>query len=94
MNPCELKKAFGQRLAFMGGLDTQELLPRGTADEVYRETRRLIEAMAAAGGGYILAASHTVPPETPSENIFAMYRAAGVSREEIMDRCAGIRKLV
>jgi len=47
--------------------------------------------MTSDGGGYILAASHTVPPETPDENIFAMYAEAGISREEIFDRAAQIR---
>ena len=47
--------------------------------------------MTADGGGYILAASHTVPPETPDENIFAMYEAAGVTREEIFDRASDLR---
>jgi hypothetical protein len=47
--------------------------------------------MTTDGGGYILAASHSVPPETPFDNIFAMYEAAGVSRTEIFDRAADIR---
>jgi uroporphyrinogen decarboxylase len=94
MEALELKKEFGRDLVFMGGVDTQWLLPNGTADEVRRETARLIEGMTADGGGYILAASHTVPPETPDENIFAMYEAAGVSREEIFDRAADIRARV
>jgi len=92
MNPYELKKEFGKRLAFMGGIDTQELLPKGTTADVRRETERLLAAMTADGGGYILAASHTIPPETPIDNIFALYAAAGVSREEIMDRAAEVRK--
>jgi uroporphyrinogen decarboxylase len=91
MEPLSLKREFGQHLTFMGGVDTQELLPKGSADEVFRETRKLIEEMTSDGGGYILAASHTVPPETPLENIFAMYAAAGESREAIMDRAADIR---
>jgi len=91
MDPLELKQEFGDRLSFMGGVDTQSLLPAGTADEVYRETVRLVEGMTVDGGGYILAASHTVPPETPLDNIFAMYEAAGVGREEIYDRAADIR---
>ena len=41
--------------------------------------------------GCILAASHTVPPETPDENIFAMYDAAGVTKAEILDKAAVIR---
>lgn len=91
MDPVELKREYGKVLAFMGGVDTQQLLPHGSEEEVYRQTRRLLEAMAADGGGYILAASHTVPPETPLANIFALYRAAGVSREEIGDRAAALR---
>lgn len=83
---------FGREITFMGGVDTQELLPHGTAAEVYRATVRLIEGMTADGGGYILAASHTIPPETPDANIFAMYAAAGVSREEIFDRAAELRR--
>jgi hypothetical protein len=39
----------------------------------------------------MLAALHTVPPETPDENIFAMYEAAGLSREEIFDHDAALR---
>jgi len=92
MEPLELKKDFGDRLAFMGGVDTQSVLPHGTAAEVRRDTARLIEGMTAGGGGYILAASHTVPPETPDENIFAMYEVAGISRQEIFDCAAEIRK--
>ncbi len=91
MNPAELKKEFGESLAFMGGVDTQGLLPRGSADEVRRYTEELIATMTADGGGYILAASHTVSPETPDENIFAMYEAAGISKAEIYDRAGTIR---
>jgi uroporphyrinogen decarboxylase len=91
MDPLELKREFGDRLAFMGGVDTQGVLPSGTADEVRRATAALIEGMTADGGGYILAASHTIPPETPADNIFAMYAEAGISRAEIFDRAADIR---
>jgi uroporphyrinogen decarboxylase len=91
MAPLELKKEFGRQLAFMGGVDTQGVLPSGTVDEVRRATAELIEGMTTDGGGFILAASHTIPPETPDENIFAMYAEAGLSREEIFDHAACIR---
>jgi len=91
MEPLELKREFGQQLSFMGGVDTQELLPHGTAEDVRRATQRLIDGMTSDGGGFILAASHTIPPETPLENIFAMYAEAGISREEILDRAADVR---
>ena len=92
MDALELKREFGRELSFMGGVDTIGLLPQGTAAEVRRGTAELIEGMTADGGGYILAASHTVPPETPDENIFAMYEAAGVTGEEIFDRAGDIRR--
>jgi uroporphyrinogen decarboxylase len=91
MDPLDLKREFGAHLTFMGGVDTMHLLPHGSAAEVERETARLIEGMTADGGGYILAASHTVPPETPTDSIFAMYSAAGLSREAILDAAASIR---
>ena len=91
MEALELKKEYGDKIAFMGGVDTQGLLPKGTSEEVYKATITLIEGMTTDGGGYILAASHTVPPETPDENIFAMYEAAGISKTEIFDKAADIR---
>jgi uroporphyrinogen decarboxylase len=91
MAAAELKRGFGDTLAFHGGVDTQDLLPNGTAADVHRETAHLIETMTAGGGGYILGASHAVPPETPVANILAMYAAAGVSCAEIGDRAAAIR---
>jgi len=92
MNPLELKREFGKDLAFMGGVDTQGILPNGTAQQVRKATAELLEGMTTHGGGYVLAASHTIPPETPDDNIFAMYDEAGISREEIFDKAAYIRK--
>jgi uroporphyrinogen decarboxylase len=91
MDPLDLKREYGRQLAFMGGVDTQQLLPNGSPEQVRSATARLVEGMTSDGGGYILAASHTISPETPDENIFAMYDAAGISREEIYDRSAAIR---
>ena len=88
MDPSSLKSEFGADIAFMGGVDTEHLLPRGSLTEVREATQRLIGDMTRDGGGYILAASHTIPPETPIENILAMYDAAGLSVEEIRRRCA------
>lgn len=90
-DPERLKTEFGASLTFMGGVDTVDLLQHASAQEVYRATAHLLETMTRDGGGYILAASHTIPPETPDANIFAMYEAASIAREEIFDRAAGIR---
>ncbi|MBI5282157.1 MAG: hypothetical protein HY858_10780 [Candidatus Solibacter usitatus] len=92
MEAGELKREFGRHLTFMGGVDTQWLLPKGSADDVRRATAQLLEVMTSDGGGYILAASHTISPETPLDNIFALFGEAGVTREEIFDRAAAIRR--
>jgi uroporphyrinogen decarboxylase len=91
MDPLELKAEFGEELAFMGGVDTQRLLPEGSAAEVRMETERLVRGMTEGGGGYIQAASHSIPPETPIGNIFAMYEAVGIGRGEIEGRAAAVR---
>jgi len=75
MVPEELKKRYGKRLAFWGGIDTQTLMPKGTAEDVRRAVCDTIAALA-PGGGYILAAVHNIQPGVPAENIIAMYDSA------------------
>lgn len=75
MNPAGLKADFGSRLCFHGGVDLQTVLTQGTPDDVRRSVRELIQAMN-GNGGFILASSHTLLPEVPTENIVAMYEKA------------------
>ncbi len=75
MEPWRLKEEFGKDLCFLGGIDIQELLPHGTSKEVKEGVRKTIETYA-PGGGYILGPSHNIEPDTPPENIVAMYEAA------------------
>ena len=44
MDPAGLKKAFGDRMAFWGGIDTVSVLNRGSTDDVRREVRAKIGA--------------------------------------------------
>ena len=69
-----LKKQFGQRLVFCGGMDTQHILPHGSTDEVRTEVKRVISILG-EGGGYMLASVHTIMHEVPPENILAMVDA-------------------
>ena len=62
-------------LSFHGGIDEQELLPHGTAAEVYAETTRIIGVIG-VNGGYVVAAAHNVQGDTPPENVVAMCQAA------------------
>ncbi len=75
MDPAELKRVYGDRLVFWGGIDTQQLLPKGSPAEVRQETRRIIDIMA-QGGGYVLSAVHNIQADTAAENIVAMLNAA------------------
>lgn len=75
---ARLKREFGDRLAFCGGIDTQWVLPHGTTDEVRREVRRRIKDLA-PGGGYILSSVHCIQPDVPPENVCAMFEEAMVA---------------
>jgi uroporphyrinogen decarboxylase len=70
-----LKAEWGQALTFWGGIDTQAVLPRGSAQDVRREVWRRLDDLA-GGGGYVLAAVHDVQPEVPPANLCAMFQAA------------------
>lgn len=72
MDPEELKKEFGDKLTYCGMMSTQETLPRGTVEECRKEARHRIDVIG-KGGGYIFAPAHCIQPDTPLENILAIY---------------------
>jgi uroporphyrinogen decarboxylase len=72
MDLAQIKAAYGDRLCFHGGVDINQTLPRGTPDEVRAEVRERVRVLG-AGGGYILCSSHHLQPDTPTENVRAMY---------------------
>jgi uroporphyrinogen decarboxylase len=76
MDMVELKRNFGRRICFHGGVENQKILPFGTPDEVRAEVRRCIDALADDHTGYILAPCHNLQSLTPIENIIAMYDEA------------------
>ncbi|MDC7227240.1 MAG: uroporphyrinogen decarboxylase family protein [Spirochaetales bacterium] len=73
MDPVMLKREFGADLTFWGGgVDTQTILPRGTADEVSEEVKRMLELFM-PGGGFVFAPIHAIQADVPAENILAMW---------------------
>lgn len=72
MDTAELKREFGDRVIFHGGVDNQRVLPRGTVEEVRRETRLCLDTLGAGGRGFICCSCHNVQPGTPLANILAM----------------------
>lgn len=75
MEPEKLKKAYGDQITFYGGIDTQYVLPYGSAEAVHRAVTQVLTAMA-GDGGYILAPAHNIQSDVPAENIVAIYKAA------------------
>jgi len=65
-----LKKDFGDKLLFHGGVDNQYTLPFGSVAEVRKEVRDNIDIF---GSGYILAPCHNIQAVSPPGNIVAMY---------------------
>lgn len=75
MELAGLKRDFGDKLCFHGGVDNQDVLPHGSIAAVRREVRDCIATLG-KDGGYILAPCHNIQPVTPVENILAMYETA------------------
>ena len=69
-----LKERFRDRLVFHGGIDTQHILPEGTAAEVREHVYETIRVLG-KDGGYIFAPSQILGLDIPVENIIAMYEA-------------------
>jgi uroporphyrinogen decarboxylase len=72
MEPQRLKDEFGDQLSFHGGIDIIKTLPYGTAEDVRAEVQRRVQTLG-KDGGYVLASSHHIQPDTPIENVSAMY---------------------
>lgn len=67
-----LKDTWGDSLCFLGGIDVQHLLPKGSVEEVREEVRRAVSVLG-KNGGYILSSAHYIQNDTPIENIKALF---------------------
>ena len=74
MGPRGLKRHFGDQVSFCGGVDAQELMVRGTPDQI---RAKVTELRAIFATGLIISPSHeAILPDTPPENVQAMFEAA------------------
>ncbi len=67
----KIKETYGDKLAFWGGISTQQCLPYVTPKEVEAEIKRIYDVLY-KDGGYIIAPTHALEFDVPSENILAM----------------------
>jgi uroporphyrinogen decarboxylase len=74
MDAATLKREYGDRLCFHGGIDVEHIMPFGTETEVRDHVRRVIDILA-PGGGYWFKAQ-VISPLIPPRNLIAAYETA------------------
>lgn len=79
MQPENLKEKFAGKVSFCGGVDTQDLLVHGSAEEVKNKVKELREIFPT---GLIISPSHeAIMPDVPPKNIRALFDAATEGQE-------------
>lgn len=66
-----LKRKYGTKLAYVGGMCNSLVLPKGTPAEIKRQTREIIEA--ARPGGVVIG-THTIGPDIPVSNYLCYHQ--------------------
>ena len=74
MDPVEIKRKYGDRLALWGTIGTQSTLPFGTPEEVKITVARMCKEVG-KGGGFVISPTHSINADVPWENIVAFYEA-------------------
>jgi uroporphyrinogen decarboxylase len=70
-----LNEAYGERLAFHGAIDVQQMLPNASTDELELEIARRVYDLG-RDGGYILAPCHNIGHDIPPENVVTLFETA------------------
>jgi uroporphyrinogen decarboxylase len=74
MDVAAMKRRYGTRITFFGGISTQKTLPYATPAQVREEVRRLLDVVG-HDGGCIAAPAHDIPKDARPENVAAMIEA-------------------
>ena len=75
MDPIHIKKEFGKDICLRGGGSVQNVVSRGSTDDVEKETERIVISLK-QGGGYIFSPGHPVlQDDIPVENIIKLYES-------------------
>ncbi|MHB9024585.1 MAG: uroporphyrinogen decarboxylase family protein [Armatimonadota bacterium] len=73
MNPFDVRKRCGKRLAFDGCVGTQSTFPFGTPPEMRQVVRELVDGLDGRQGGLMLSPTHVLEPEVPPANIVEFF---------------------
>lgn len=74
MDPAVIKKRYGDRIALWGTVSTQSTFPFKGPEDLDKEVKERIKTCG-PGGGFLLAPTHNIQLDVPSENIKAFYTA-------------------
>ena len=66
--PKEIKEEFGDKFAFWGAVDQQDLLPHGTDEELEKDIINNIKYLG-ANGGYMIAPAHIIQSDVSPERV-------------------------
>ena len=67
--------AYHGQITFFGGIDVQHNLVHGTRASIREEVRSLLRMFHAQEGRYMASPCNTIMPETPVENVWALFEA-------------------
>ena len=68
---------YGERIVFWGGgVDTQQTLPFGSADDVRQQVAERVKIFSKKKG-FVFNTVHNIQCNTPVENVLAMFEALG-----------------
>lgn len=70
-----ISEKYRGKITFFGGLDVQTNLTKGTPESVRQEVEALAGMFRPAEGRFIFAPSNSIMPETPVENVAALFEA-------------------
>jgi uroporphyrinogen decarboxylase len=73
MDPLQVRKRMGSRLAFDGCVGTQTTFPFGTPAEMRDAVRNLAVSMNGLNGGLMLSPTHVLEPDIPPANVVAFF---------------------
>jgi len=71
MDIVEMKRRYGDRVTFNGGIGTQGPLVYGSPDDVRKDIRFALREIG-RGGGFVIEPSKALRPEVPMENVAAL----------------------
>ena len=66
--PHDMKTNFGEKFAFWGAIDQQDLLPNGTDDQLEQDVAEKIRILG-KGGGYMIAPAHIIQNDVTPERV-------------------------